>query len=345
MVSAEERHVIAFGCNEIGGSTQDQLLVRWSDTENAAQWIPQATNSAGGYRLSVGTYIVGAVKTRSEILIWTDNSVYSMRWTGSPYTFSFTLLGTGTSITAPNAAVSINDNTYWMSHNQFFYYDGRIQPMECPVADYVFNRLNLAQADKIYGFTNSHYDEIGWLYPSGDECDSYVIYNYKEGCWYYGSIARTAWLDRGPSYGPLATSDDSYLYDQETGFDDGSTDPPSPIVAYIQSSPLESPEGGIGEHFQFVSRIIPDVTFRNSSVPSPSVTMTVKMQDYPGEDFSQTYPSSVTKTASVPIEQFTKQAFIRLRGRSAIFRCESSGLGTTWRLGTPRIEIRPDGLR
>lgn len=346
LVSAEERHVIAFGTNPIGSTTQDPLFIRWSGTETAAEWEPAATNTAGGYRLSLGTYIAGTTETRSEILIWTDTAMYSMRWTGAPYVFSFTQLGSNTPLMAPNASVTLGDVTYWMGHNQFYAYDGRIRDMVSPVADYVFTRMNLAQSEKVFAYTNSHFNEVGWLYPGdSEECDSYVIYNVLEKAWYFGSISRTAWLDRGPSYYPNATSADSYLYDHEYGFDDGSTNPPSAIEAYIQSSPLESPEGGNGMHFLFIDKLIPDVTFRNSSAINPTVDMTLLMQNYPGGTFVQEYDSAVTQSSTVTVEQFTQQCFIRLRGRSAAFRVGSDDLGVTWRLGVPRVNMRLDGAR
>lgn len=346
MVSAEEGHIIAFGANPIGSTDQDPLFVRWSDSESAVEWEPLATNSAGGYRLSVGTQIVSALESRSEILIWTDTAMYVMRWIGAPFVFGFTQVGVNIALIAPNAAATAGDVTYWMGHNQFYLYNGRVENMTCPVADYVFNRLNLSQTEKIFAFTNSHFDEVGWLYPSTtDECDSYVIYSTRDNAWYCGSISRTVWLDRGPTYYPSATSPDGYLYDHEYGFDDGSTNPPSPITAYIESSPMEMNQDGQGQHFVFINRLIPDVTFRNSSAASPSVDMTVKTQNYPGADFSQDYESAITKSATVPVEQFTQQAFIRLRGRSAVFRIESTGLGVTWRLGTPRLDVRLDGRR
>lgn len=346
VVSAEEGHVIAFGTNQIGDSDQDPLFIRWSATESAAEWEPLVTNTAGGYRLSVGTYIVGTTETRSEILIWTDAAMYSMRWTGAPFIFSFTQLGVNTTLIAPNASITLGEVTYWMGHNQFYAYDGRILQMACPVADYVFTRLNLSQAQKIFAYTNSHYNEVGWLYPSTtNECDSYVIYNTVEKAWYFGSLDRTAWLDRGPNYYPAATSPDGYLYDHEYGFDDGSTNPPSAIEAYIQSSPLESPEGGAGLHFLFIDKLLPDVTFRNSSASNPTVDMTLLMQNYPGGTFVQDYESAVTQSSTVTVEQFTQQCFIRLRGRSAAFRVGSDTVGVTWRLGVPRVNMRLDGAR
>jgi hypothetical protein len=266
-----------------------------------------------------------------------------MRWTGAPFVFSFVQIGTNIAIISPNAAVALGDVSFWMGHNQFYSYNGRIQIMNCPVADYVFSRLTMAQSQKIYAFSNSHFDEVGWLYPGdSNECDSYVIYSIRENVWYTGSLGRTAWIDRGPSYLPVATSEDGYLYDHEYGYDDGSTNPPSPITAYIESSPMEAPNG---EQFMFINRFIPDVTFRDSSAANPSVDMTFTMQNYPGGSLTQNYSKTVTQTSTVTVEQFTEQCFIRLRGRSASFRCESNDLGVAWRLGVVRADIRSDGRR
>lgn len=347
-VSADERHVVALGCNPIGSAVQDPLFIRWSATESALDWLPSAVNTSGGYRLSVGTRIIGAYETRSEILIWTDQALYSMRWTGVPYTFGFTQLGAGTNMIAPNAAIAVNDVVFWMGREQFYLYDGRIQVMDCPITDHLTSRIDFTQLDKIFAFTNALFTEVGWFYQSidSDECDSYIIYNYVEKAWYYGTLARTAWLDRGPYYYPLATSADSYLYNQEVGLDDGSTTPPSAITAFIESSPVEMDQDGQGAHFVFISRLIPDVTFRESEAAMPSVDMTISMQDYPGGSFSQQdYASTISQSATVPVEQFTQQAYIRLRGRSAMFRIESDTVGVTWRLGVPRVELRLDGRR
>lgn len=345
-VSAQEHHAIAFGTNPIGTVAQDPLFVRWSSSEDVLNWTPAITNTAGGYRLSVGTYIVAAERTRSQLLIWTDVALYTMTWTGGQFVFSFDLVGTNVSTISPNAAIAINDLAIWMGKEQFFVYDGRINPIECSISDYIFRRLNYNQVDKISAFTNGNFNEVGWLYPSTtDECDSYVIYNYRDQIWYYGSISRTSWLDRGPTYSSVATSADSYLYNQETGLDDGSTTPAGGINAYIESSPFENADGGQGQRFMFMTRIIPDVTFRNSSAVSPSLTMTLSTRDYPGGAVSQTYPSSVTQTSVVTVEQFTEQCFIRLRGRSVVFKIASTAAGVTWRAGTTRVDYRLDGRR
>lgn len=342
-VSPEERHVIALGCNPIGSAVQDPLFVRWSDAEDAANWTPSATNSAGGYRLSIGTYIVGAEHTRNEFLVFTDMAAYSMTWTGAPFTFSFQIIGYNISMIAPNAIVSVNDFAAWMSREQFFIYDGRISPLPCPLSDYVFRRLNYAQINKIQAFSNAFFNEVGWLYPSTtNDCDSYVIFNYREQAWYFGSITRTAWIDMGPNYYPLATGTDDILYNHEFGLDDGSTNPPSAITAFIESSPVEATEEGSGDHYIFMDRLIPDITFRNSTAATPQVTMTLETQDFPGTAVAQTYPSTV---ASVTVDRFTQQCFVRLRGRSAKFKVVSDQLGVTWRLGAPRVSYRLDGRR
>lgn len=351
LISAEERHVIVFGCNPLGSVIQDPMFVRWSDSESYVDWLPTETNTAGGYRLSIGTRIVAVQHARSQILIWTDLALYSMTWTGDPYTFSFQQVGYNVSTVGPNSAVTANDTTFWMGESQFFAYDGRINVLPCTVTDYIFTRLNTDQSFKVFAFSNSLYNEVGWFYavnPTSDdlepECSAYVTYNYKEQAWYYGELDRTAWIDLGASSYPLATSSDNYLYNHEFGFDDGSTNPPTGIEAYIESSPLEAADNGSGDHFIFMDRLIADVTFRNSSVPRPSVVMTISTQDYPGSLVEQEQASSIKQASSV-VDRFTKQSFIRLRGRSAIFRCSSSDVGVTWRLGVPRINYRLDGRR
>lgn len=344
LVSPEEQHTIAFGCNPLGETEQDPMLVRWSDTESYLEWEPTETNTAGGYRLSLGTKIVSVEHTKGQILIWTDRALYTMTWTGVPYVFNFQLAGDGLSIVGPNARVSVNDTVYWMAENEFYAYDGRIRLLQCPVTDYVFTNINIDQIEKVYCYVNTQFNEVGWLYPAGDECDSYVIYNFKDEAWYFGTIDRTAWLDQTGSYYPLATSSDSYLYAHEFGFNDGSTNPAQAIPAFIESSPIEAGDEGSGEHFMFVDRLIPDLTFRNSTAAAPAVTMTMKTQDYPGQAVAQSNASTV-QTTSALITQFTTQCFIRLRGRSLICRYESNATDVTWRLGIPRISYRLDGRR
>lgn len=346
MVSPFQQQVVAFGANPIGSGTQDTMMVRWSDSTSYTVWTPAVTNAAGFQRLSGGgTQILAANHTRNETLIFTDLIVYSMQWIGAPYNFGFLPIGNNVTVIAPNASAYLNDIVVWMGRNQFFYYDGRIQPLQCPVSDYVFERLNYQQLYKVFAYTNAEFNEVSWLYPSTtNECDSYVTYNIKEKAWYYGALSRTAWLDLGQTYNPLGAGSDGFLYSHEYGTDDGSTNPPSALDAYIESSPVEAQQEGPGDHYAFITRLLPDITFRNSTASTPQVTMTVKTMDYPG-GVDPVQINAPVISASVPITEFTNQAFIRLRGRSAIFRVESDQVGTTWRLGTPRIEYRLDGRR
>lgn len=347
--SDNDRHVIAFGGNnfyDTDGSivaTQDPLLVKWSDQEDYTVWTSTATNSAGDFRLGAGTRIVHAVETKREIAIWTDLAVYSMQYTGPPYTFGITQIAANTTILGYNTFANVEDEIYWMGNGKFYIYNGRTSEVPCPVINYVFNNLNYDQSDKIYAAINSKYNEVTWFYPSASsfENDSYVTYNYAEKAWTYGTMVRTAWLDRGTDDYPIAAGTDGYLYNHDYGVDDGSTNPPSPINAYIQSAPIEIENG---DKYSFIRRIIPDVGFFNS-IDNPRVVLTLKMQAFPGSMYGNTSASTISQTATVPIEQFTEQAFVRLRGRQMSFRIESNKVGTTWGLGTPRVEIQPDGKR
>ena len=231
-----------------------------------------------------------------------------------------------------------------MGLNEFYVFTGSVQKLPCSVRDYVFSDFNKAQAEKSFAASNSGYSEVWWFYPSedSDEVDRYVVFNYVQNIWYIGSLNRTAWVDRGVDELPIAASTDYYLYDHETGFDDGSTNPVSAISAYIESSQFDL---GEGDQFSFVNRLIPDLTFRGSTAGTPTATFTVKARNFPGGNYLQTETAAVEKTASVPVEQFTTQAFVRLRGRSIAMKVDSSGAGVGWRLGSPRLEIRPDGRK
>lgn len=344
LVSDVDRHAIALGCNQLGSSTQDPMSVRWSDTESAANWTPQSTNTAGGFQLSNGSKIVTGLRTRSEVLVWTDSAIYSMQFIGAPYVFKLSLLSGYTNISGPKSKIVVNDIAYWMGRDQFFLYNGRVSVLPCPIRDYVFSRLNKNQIEKVYAGSNIAYNEIIWLYPStnSSENDSYVIFNYVENAWYFGSIVRTAWLDKSYAQYPTATDNNGNYYYHEYGFDDGSTNPPSPIDAYIESSPVEI---GTGNDFMFVRHAIPDLTFRTSTATSPAVTFTMEAQQQPGGPYSGVQNKNVIKTGSYPVDQFTEKLYTRLRCRSLIFRVESNQLGTGWRLGTPRIMASTDGLR
>jgi len=344
IVSDVDRHVIAFGANPLGSSVQDPLLIRFSDQENAADWTPRATNTAGDLLVGSGSSIVTAIETRQQILVFTDISLHAMQYLGPPFTFGVTMLSENTTIAGPNCVAAIEDNVYWMGQNEFYVYSGSVQKLPCSVRDYVFSDFNSAQSEKVTCSTNTSFSEIWWFYPSAnsDNVDKYVVYNYQQNIWYYGTMQRSAWLDRGVNSNPIAAGLDGYLYSHETGFDDGSTNPATAIDAYIQSSQFELSEGN---NFSFVSRLIPDITFRTSSASSPSATFTMKARNFPGGNFTEEDDNSVVQTASTPVEQYTNQVFTRLRGRSMTLRVESTELGTGWRLGTPRIDVRSDGRR
>jgi len=343
LVSDRDRHVIAFGANQGGSTAQDPLLIRFSSQEDPGDWTPTATNTAGDLRLGNGSTIVKAVETKREILVFTDTSLYSMQFIGPPYTFGIQTISTNISINGYNSSIPIDDTVFWMGDREFYVYTGKTDPLQCPLKDYVFNDFNFDERDKVYAALNSEYNEVTWFYPSASssENDRYVTFNYREQVWTYGNLARTAWLDHGVRQYPQATSVDNYLYNHEFGVDDGSTTPATPLNAYIESSPLDI---GDGNQFSFVRRIIPDVTFINST-NDPRLDMVIKTQNYPGSNYVAGSDSSVVRTATVPVEQYTQVSDIRLRGRSVILRIESNRVGTSWRLGSPRIEIQPDGRR
>ena len=343
MVTDQDRKVLAFGCSDIVSGLQDRLLVRWSDTENPADWTPTELNSAGGIRIPTGAEFISALETRQEILVWTDLAVHSMRYIGAPFEYSITQIGM-TSILASRAMAAVNDMVFWMGTNGFYVYNGRVAGLPCSVKDYVFNDLNYDQAEKITTGSNMAFNEVWWFYPSANssENDRYVVYNYNENVWFVGSIVRTAWLDRGLEDYPRATSTDGYIYFHELGQDDGSVNPFAPISAYIESAPFEI---GEGEQFGFAWRMIPDVTFRDSSNANPSVNFVLKTQDYSGGNFKQSSNNNTVRTATMPIEQFTDQTYFRLRGRMMSLRVESTAVGVAWRLGIPRIDVRTDGRR
>ena len=344
MVSDRDRHVIAFGANPLGSSTQDPLLIRFSDQKVLTDWTPTVSNTSGELNVGVGSKIVCAVETRQQTLVFTDASLHGMQFLGPPFTFGLSLLSENISIIGINAAASAQDRVFWMGRDEFYMFDGTVRKLPCTVKDYVFSDFNESQADKVYCSTNTSFSEVWWFYPSSSSqnVDRYVSYNYDLNLWTYGTLARTAWTDVGIIENPIAAGTDGYLYYHEDGFDDGSTNPVSALTAYIESSQIGINDGN---NFGFVSRLIPDITFRNSTAVNPSATFTLKARNFPGGSYLQEDDSSVVKTASVPVEQFTQQNFVRLRGRSIALRVESDTTGVGWRLGSPRIDIRPDGRR
>jgi len=345
MTSDPDRHVIAFGCDpEANIGTQDPLLIRFGSQESLTEWQSLATNTAGELRLSTGSEIVVALQTKQQILVYTDVSLYSMQFLGPPFTFGLTEISRNITIASPNAALAVNDFVYWMGSKEFYVYSGTVQRLPCTVLDYVFSDFNRDQIGKVTAGHNSSYGEVWWFYPSESSStnDRYVIYNYQEKVWYFGNLNRTAWVDRGINQYPIAASTDNKLYYHEFGQDDGSTNPSSAIASNIESSQMDI---GEGDKFLLASKLIPDITFRDSENNAPSASFTVQVRQNPGVNYDATSASTVTRSATTPVEAFTEEAFIRLRGRSFAIKVSSDATGVMWRLGTPRIQLRPDGRR
>jgi hypothetical protein len=359
MASSIQRFVIAFGSNPylfgVPDSTFDPMLVRWSDQNNQYQWVPSITNQSGEFRLTHGSYIVTSQVTRQENLIWTDASLYSMQYLGPPYVFSFQVLMDNISIISPNAATTVNNVTYWMGIDKFYYYDGSVHTLPCTLWQYVFEDLNIDQSFQVFSGSNSGYNEVWWFYCSEatDVIGRYVIFNYLDQVWYSGTMARTAWLDSGIRQYPIAANYDHRLLYHEASVDDVSGLTPVPIAAYVQSSDFDIEDG---QNFGFVWRILPDINFNGSDVNNPYVTMTVVPRENAGAPYgsadaplvtsSDNYALPYPPNSSVYIVQtFTGQVYTRLRGRQMSFRIESDALGVAWQLGKPRIDLKSDGMR
>ena len=345
LISDRDRHVIVFGCDaqdNIG--VQDPLLIRFSDQANPLVWAAQATNTAGDLRIGTGSEIITAVETRQQILVFTDRSLHAMQYLGPPFTFGISLISENITIASPLSAIAVDDSVYWMGEEEFYVYTGQVQKLPCTVRSYVFGDFNTSQIEKVTAAVNSSFSEIWWFYPSAgsDTNDKYVIFNYQEQAWYYGTIARSVWIDRGIAQYPISAGLDGYLYYHEFGQDDGSVNPPAAISSFIESSQMSI---GAGDNFVFLSRLIPDVTFEGSSSPTPSVSMTLETRQFPGAAYTGTKSNTVQRSATVPVEQFTDQVFVRLRGRSFAFKIDSTDTGVEWRLGTPRVDLRTDGRR
>ena len=345
-VSDSSNFVIVFGTNDYGSSTLDPMLIRWSDQQSTVVWYPDITNQAGSVRLSHGSQIITAIQTRQEIAIFTDGALYSMQYLGPPYVWGVQLLSENTTIIGPNAAVLASGVIYWMGIDKFYMYDGRVQTLSCDLRRFVFQNMNYYQNEQVYCSTVEGFNEVWWFYVSGtgNQINSYVVYNYLEKNWYYGTMARTAWLDTTLQNNPIAATYNGYLLNQENGVDDNETGTPAPIDAYISSSEFDV---GDGDHFVFIDRILPDLTFSGStSGTSPITTMTLYALTDSGSGVTQTYNNNVAYTAAYNItEEFTGQVYTRIRGRQMILKMESNKVGTTWQLGAPRFNIRLDGRR
>lgn len=353
MVSDAQRFVLAFGVNDYGSAAIDPMLVRWSDQEDLAVWSPQITNQAGSYRLSRGSQIVTAIQTRQEVLVLTDAAIYSMQYLGAPFVWGFQLMGDNISVMGPNTVATVNNITYWMGVDKFYMYSGRVETLPCTLRQYIYEDINVQQGFQAFAGTNEGYNEIWWFYCSAasSTVDKYVVYNYLERTWYYGTMARSSWLDSPLRSQPMATpyaGSNGQLVYHETGNDDGTVDPALPITAYVQSSDFDI---GDGHNFGFVWRVIPDITFDGSDVNKPQANFTVRPRQFPGTNYGTSDNPAVKSTQnyagqqSYNVQQFTEQVYVRLRGRQMAFRVESTELGVAWQLGTPRMDVRPDGRR
>ena len=344
LTSDTDRHVIAFGTNPEGSTTQDSLLIRFSNQESLVDWAATATNSAGDLRIGAGSTFVKAIQTKREIVIWTDTALHSMRYIGPPFTFGIQQLASNITIMGPNAAVAVEDVVLWMGKDNFYIYEGQTQQLPCTVKEKVFFDFNMNEKEKVVAGVNSNFGEVIWFYPSSgsSENDSYVIYNYLEKIWYYGSLARTAWIDKGVRNFPMAADPSlNYLYNHEVGYDDDG----AAMISSIESSQIDI---GEGDKFIFINRVIPDLTFNGSSTPVPSVDITMETRNYPGGNYLQNDPETVTRlstSTTVPFETFTNQLNVRLRGRSFAMTLSSNNTGVRWRLGSPRVDVRLDGKR
>ena len=341
ITSEKDRHLIVLGADPIENSSRsgtiDPMLIAFSDQENAIDFEPRSTNTAGSLRLSSGSTIIGGVKARQEVLVWTDTALYSMQFIGPPFTFGINLVNENTGLMAPKAAITAPSGVYWMGYDNFYVYTGSVKKLPCSVLSYVFDDFNSSQAYKVHAFTNTQFDEVGWFYPSASssEIDRYVVYNYAENVWSYGQLTRYAWLDSGVEPYPRATNS-VYLYEHETGYDaDG-----SPMTnVYIESSDFDL---GDGEQFAFINRIIPDIRFLNNS-SGGQVNFVLKTRNFPGDSLATNSTSVITSS--------TQQTHIRARARQAVVRIESdddnvgANTATGWRLGATRMDIKPDGRR
>ena len=354
LVSDASRILLVFGTNDYGSSFLDPMLIRWSDQENPYVWSPAITNQAGSLKLSHGSEIITAVQSRQEIIVFTDSSLYSLQYVGPPFVWTAQLLADNVSIIGPNAAVVASGAVYWMGVDKFYKYDGRVQTLNCDLRRYIFNNFNPLQNEQVYAGTNEGFNEIWWFYCSSDSLvsDRYVVYNYLENVWYYGNLGRTAWLDSGLLPLPVAATYNHELVQHEDGVDAYDLGNQTALAAYISSSEFDI---GDGHNFGFVWRILPDLTFEGSSatagtsgsgVPTPTVAMTLYPMQNSGSGTGTSAGASVVKGSTYNItEEYTGIIYTRARGRQMIFKIASDQIGTTWQLGAPRIDIKPDGRR
>jgi hypothetical protein len=344
------RFAFCFGANELGAAPLDPMLIRWADQEDVANWTPTALNQAGSLRLSQGTEIVAVRQARQEVLVWTDSALYGLQYLGAPEVWGAQLLGSNITVVSPNATIYANNVAYWMGIDKFYYYDGTVKTLPCTVRSYVFNDINKSQFNQVICGTVEQFDEVWWFYPSAGSMQNnrYVIYNYIENIWYYGNLSRSAWIDADLRDNPIAATYSNNLVFQEFGVDCNELGTANPITATITSGEFDIDEG---DRFMMINRILPDMTFVGSTADAPSATMTILPLENSGSGYYNPLSvggnstTTITRVTTVPIEEFTGQVFVRIRGRQIAVKIESTGLGVTWKLGKPRLDIRPDGRR
>lgn len=351
LVSDNDRHTLVFATNTIGTSVQDPLLIRWSDTESLIQWTPDTTNTAGSLSINAGSQFLKAIETTTEILVFTDITLHSLRFIGPPYTFGQVRIGTNVQLIGPNAVASTGAITFWMATGPLFqYYDGVVHDMPCSIRTYIASILNTTQSEKITAGINRQFHEVLWLLPvnGSTELNFYAICNYEDPSnpiWYYGSyngVGRTTWLDAWFETTPLAGSPDGYIYAHELGATDQSVTPAVILDSYLKSSVFELGSGG---DFMLVSRTVPDVDFTGSTATAPEVTLTFEKRDYPGSAFVTGPSNDIALSVVGPPAQYTPKVDRRFRARSVQFGIETASTGTLWQMGVPRLYMAPDGQR
>jgi len=350
LVSDVSRFVFCFGANTLGSAVQDPMLIRWSDQEDVTNWTPSATNQAGDLRLSKGSEIIGALQSRQEILVWTNSALYALQYLGGTIVWGSQLLADNVSIASQNAASFSDGVTYWMGLDSFYVYDGTVKNLPCDLKRHVFNDINHEQIEQVFAGTNEGFDEVWWFYPSASSTtvDKYVVYNHAQGIWYFGSLARSAWLDTGIRQFPVAATYSNNLVTHEDGVDDNESGTRAAITAFITSGEFDIDDG---DRFSFIRRVLPDLTFDGSTADSPTATLELLPLQSSGSGYNspasegESSSGSVVRSATVPVEKYTTQINTRVRGRQLSIKVQSADLGVQWQLGAPRLDIRPDGRR
>jgi hypothetical protein len=346
LVSQNDKHLLAFGCQPYAGSAGDfdPLLIRWASQDDPGMWTPQVTNSAGFIRVSRGSLIVRAIPTKQEILVFTEATLSSLQFTGTTDVFALQEIGDNLSIIGPRAVTVVNNMTFWMGHDKFYVYTGRVETLPCTLRNFVFNDINFDQSDQVIAGTNEGWNEVWWMYPSANSNvnNRYVIFNHLERIWYYGNLERNAWLDSPLRDFPQASYTDavterSYLLNHE----DGTNDDGAPLAAYIQSSDFDIAEG---DQLMLTRRVIPDINFEGSSASNPEANFIIRPRNFPGGAY-QSNTSNTQRVIQTVVDQYTNEVFMRARARQVALRVESAGLDTQWQLGSPRLDLRPDGRR